>query len=72
MEISGNSLQSGSEGFLSNYLGKTKVSQLHAQLLVGQEDILWLDIAVDDITVMLKSTLVIQSNISLLWTLQDT
>ena len=46
-------LQRGCEGLFSDNLGKSKVRYLDRKLLVDQQDVLWLDISVDNASLML-------------------
>ena len=46
-------LQSGGKGLLSNDLGKAKICQLHRKVLVGEKDVLWFDVAVDNVALVL-------------------
>ena len=41
-------LQGGCERFFTNDLGKTKVCELHVKILVGQQDVLRLDVSMDN------------------------
>ena len=48
-------LQSRREGLFANDLSQTKVGDLDIQLLVDEQNVLWLDVAMDDVSLMLKN-----------------
>jgi hypothetical protein len=47
-------LQCGCERLFTNNLGQTEIGKLDTKIFVGEENVLWLDIAVDNIALVLR------------------
>lgn len=43
----------GGERFLANDFGQTEICQFDMQVLISQEDILWFNVSMDDISIVL-------------------